>query len=266
MINKPDTFSRLKWRWLEQIMHDPRLSPWTRVVGYEIARHLNAKTGDAWPSQETIRKNLSIRNITQVKRAIAALRALLYLEIVHGERGESNRYIPRFDLLPAIAGSAGIKTGSEGGSGARRSGGATKDGGGLKSQSDSGCSASLTLEANSVEKGRKPKAEEDGLTENELVWLSVKNVLAALIGPDVCRSWFDGLRPVFIGLIEVVMVAPSRFIKNRIEERYAAALAQAWRCKISTIEHVRFTLDASKLDSTSAEDEAPASSQSSEKT
>jgi len=264
MMNKPESFSRLKWRWIEQIMHDPRLSHLTRVVGFEIARHLNAKTGDAWPSQETIRKNLRIKNISQVKRAIAALRALLYLQIVHGKRGASNRYIPRFDRLPAISDAATIKTGSEGGASARPGGGANEGMGWQKLQNKGGCRALLTLEDNSKEKARAPESETSALTADELIWLSVKNVLAGLVGLNLCRSWFDGLRPKFIGLVEVVMVAPSKFVKHRIEEQYAAVLAQAWRCKISTVEHVKLTLDASQLDSTPAKDEVPASSQSAE--
>ena len=73
-----DHFARLKWRWLDQLMHDHRLSPRSRCVGYEIARHLNAQSGDAWPSQETMRKNLGFKHKNQISRAVQDIRRLGY--------------------------------------------------------------------------------------------------------------------------------------------------------------------------------------------
>ena len=217
-------FNQLRGRWRDQIVHDARLTPRTRLVGYEIARHLNPATGDAWPSQETIRKNLGFKNISQVKRGITDLKSYGYIEIVFNSRSRSNRYVPRFNVID-------------------RGPGATIDSGenatrwGLNNSGDSGASAPQSSKGNLTE----PVAKSDSLavSPDDGRWLLVKNRLASVLGTGIVASWFEGLQLQRLTLTEVVMTAPSKFVKQYIENGYLGdRLLDAWRSQVPLIERV----------------------------
>jgi hypothetical protein len=72
-------YDRRKFGWLDRMMFDITLSPTARLVGFALYRHLNDVSGDAWPSQETIRRKLGIGNIRHRARSReGALQSRLY--------------------------------------------------------------------------------------------------------------------------------------------------------------------------------------------
>lgn len=109
-----DPFIRKKYEWLETVMHDGRLSPSARLVAYEIARHLNRVTGDAWPSQQTMARLLGL-GLRTVERAVGELegknrngtngQSKIYMVSMIDRRSKS--YIPCFDIIEIPAKMAG---------------------------------------------------------------------------------------------------------------------------------------------------------------
>jgi Helix-turn-helix domain len=91
---KKKEFYRQKARLRDAILHDQQLTPTARLVGYEIADHLNHKTGDAWPSQETLADRTGY-SVKTVQRATKRLEFWFTRKI----DGESYRYFPKFDQL-----------------------------------------------------------------------------------------------------------------------------------------------------------------------
>lgn len=104
-----DTFTRAKLRLQDRGMHDARLTPAARLVFYEILQHLNRVSGDAWPSEERIARNLGIE-VRTVRRAIhgdkkrqtLGLVGLGYITVEVD--GRSNTYRPVFDVDPKTPG------------------------------------------------------------------------------------------------------------------------------------------------------------------
>jgi hypothetical protein len=106
-----DAFTHAKLRLQDRGMHDARLTPAARLVFYEILYHLNRVSGDAWPSEERIARNLGIE-VRTVRRAIhgyetvrkgqtvkqPGLVELAYLTVEVD--GRSNTYRPVFELDP----------------------------------------------------------------------------------------------------------------------------------------------------------------------
>lgn len=90
-----DAFTRAKMRFLDRGMHDARATYGARMVLYEIVRHLNRVSGDAWPSQETIARNLGMRDTRTVIRAVQLWVRLGYF-VVEVD-GRSNTYRPIFE-------------------------------------------------------------------------------------------------------------------------------------------------------------------------
>jgi len=76
---------------LNQLKRDRDLSAF--VVAFEIAQHINHKSGEGYPSSTRIAKNLRLSHST-VLEAVERLEARGHLGIEHGMqgRGHSNRY------------------------------------------------------------------------------------------------------------------------------------------------------------------------------
>ncbi|MEY9182348.1 helix-turn-helix domain-containing protein [Bradyrhizobium sp. USDA 313] len=84
--------------WLAQVKADRGLSPVAFLVAYEIGQHFNARYGGAaWPSSQTIAKNIGVGKATVI-RAVRQLRERGHLTVEPGRaggppgRGHSNRY------------------------------------------------------------------------------------------------------------------------------------------------------------------------------
>lgn len=80
---------------IDRIRRDGRLTPSTRMIGAEIFRLVNFRSGDAWPSVEHLAEKLCLTDRT-IKRATAALKVAGYIEI--DKRGRCNRYRPVFEV------------------------------------------------------------------------------------------------------------------------------------------------------------------------
>ena len=91
--NANDIFTRDRLQVLSAIVRDHRLKPFAvRVATLLIVDYLNRKTGDAWPSHETIAKAIGATK-RGVKKALDELVAAGYVEVtVGGGRRLSNRY------------------------------------------------------------------------------------------------------------------------------------------------------------------------------
>jgi Helix-turn-helix domain len=94
-------FELLKWRLRDAILHDKRLTRAEQRIGYEIADHLNAMTGDAWPPQEHLAQRTGY-SVKTIERATKRLAGTVYSEGLWFTReidGRCYRYIPKFENL-----------------------------------------------------------------------------------------------------------------------------------------------------------------------
>jgi len=108
---------------------------------------------------------------------------------------------------------------------------------GLNNSGDSGASAPQSSKGNLTE----PVAKSDSLavSPDDGRWLLVKNRLASVLGTGIVASWFEGLQLQRLTLTEVVMTAPSKFVKQYIENGYLGdRLLDAWRSQVPLIERV----------------------------
>jgi hypothetical protein len=252
-----ENFARTKWRFLDTLMEDGRLSPRARCVGYEIVKHLNAVTFDAWPSQETIRKRLGFKHVTQVKRAVADLKAFGYFEVISDRTSRSNTYVPNFNILKSIVPSAvpgtpagTIKSESEGTcTGTNRDQKAAIDGtcagpqssqdktlketGDLPPPSSSPSDALHCVTSRYSGEPTEPVGRADGK------WQSIKNGLTIRLGASLMQSWFGRVQPAAITDREVVLLVPSDFVQGEIEARFMGALLDAARNCCPELDRVR---------------------------
>jgi len=96
-----DDFTRKKLDWLDAVRRDPALTTFTKCVAHELATFFNRKTGDAFPSHETIAKRL-YASPSGVKKAIRRLERAGYLDVSQGRgRTHTNHYRPRLKKGPS---------------------------------------------------------------------------------------------------------------------------------------------------------------------
>jgi len=87
------TFVKRKFAWLDQVQADAAITPHAFELAYVLAtRFLDRRTGEAWPSQETLARLLR-KSDRQVRRLIKELEAAGHLTITVSNRQHvSNRY------------------------------------------------------------------------------------------------------------------------------------------------------------------------------
>src|SRR5262245_43667024 len=89
-----DTFTRDKFRWLDQVATDVQVSPLAFRLAYIVASYVNRKSGDAWPCQDTLAKALGI-GARAVRKLATELVAHGHVQVtISRGRGNSNRYRP----------------------------------------------------------------------------------------------------------------------------------------------------------------------------
>ena len=83
------------------ILHDQHLTKAERLIGREIADHLNFKTGDAWPSREYLaaQTDFSVKTVERATRVLAGGTMDNGRWFRREIDGRGYRYIPRFDQL-----------------------------------------------------------------------------------------------------------------------------------------------------------------------
>lgn len=224
-----DIFTRRKFEWLQTVMHDGKLSASARLVCYEIARHLNKVSGDAWPSEETVARNLGI-TVRTVERAIAQLdgrpfdnlgRPTRVAYIATTLNGRSNNYIPNFSVIPDKLSGVPSPKPDKNDRNTRQFRQETPDKkGGL----------SLLSKPFQVTGSALPNLRNDVevVAHVEDRWPSVKRRLENRFGLDVAASWFEELTIESLSGDEVTLGAPTRFIAHRIKSEYLASIEREW--------------------------------------
>lgn len=91
-------FAKQKALLKDAILHDRRLTPSARLIGYEIADHLNFKTGNAWPSRQRLAE-LTFFSVKTVERETKMLADDQCGWFQRDIDGDSYCYTPRFDRL-----------------------------------------------------------------------------------------------------------------------------------------------------------------------
>jgi len=95
-VNGNGTASQQKFRLLDAVHNDRRLSRADVCVAYFIINLFNPDKGYAWPSQETLAE-LTGLNLRTVKRAVGRLVRFGIVTITfRGRPGRSNEYVPVF--------------------------------------------------------------------------------------------------------------------------------------------------------------------------
>jgi hypothetical protein len=90
-----DRVSRMRHRWFNRVMSDPRVSPAEKCFAYFVMDKLNCVTLDAWPSQPLMAQLLGRKSIKTVNRLASSLERHGYLRVSRDTRG-SCRYAPVF--------------------------------------------------------------------------------------------------------------------------------------------------------------------------
>ena len=89
-----DDFTRNQFRWLDQIACDPSITAAGFVLAYWISKHINRKSGDAWPAQDLLaaETRMTVRGVRGLSNQ---LEAAGHLQVIasHGP-GYSCRYWP----------------------------------------------------------------------------------------------------------------------------------------------------------------------------
>lgn len=67
-----DSFTKNKFKWLDQVGADASLTPLCFRVAYEIVVHLNRKTNDAWPGHELLARKCNC-SVSGVRKALDQL-------------------------------------------------------------------------------------------------------------------------------------------------------------------------------------------------
>jgi hypothetical protein len=103
-MNDGKEFARLKARLRDAILHDPRLTRAEQRVGYEIADHLNARSGDAWPPQDYLarRTGYSVKSVERATKRLAGTWQSEGLWFSREIDGRAYRYVPKFDQLDRV--------------------------------------------------------------------------------------------------------------------------------------------------------------------
>jgi Helix-turn-helix domain len=93
------TFTSRKLDWLDCLAHDSMVAPLAFEIGYCIMSHLNAKSGRAWVSDETL-ADKSGNSERTVRRARTQLRAAGW--ITWKRTSTANVYTPQFQKVNAM--------------------------------------------------------------------------------------------------------------------------------------------------------------------
>ena len=88
-----------KFAFLEAVACDPSLSLLDqRVSVLLICKYLNGKTGQAWPSAETLAEDLST-NERSVRRSLKRLSGKWWTKRTGGGRGQKSKYAPNWETV-----------------------------------------------------------------------------------------------------------------------------------------------------------------------
>lgn len=86
-----DRFTADKLAWLERVQDDPAVSAAAFSVAFAIARHLNRKTGEAWPGQATLGTMAGVGE-RQVRNLLKQLTEAGHIEVTAGGFQRPDRY------------------------------------------------------------------------------------------------------------------------------------------------------------------------------
>jgi hypothetical protein len=93
-VRAADQFTRRKLDWLDQVHADLRVSDIAFRLAYAISGYLNRNRGDAFPSQETLAREIG-REPRTIRNAAKLLVDCGHLAVTEGQgRGNTNLYRP----------------------------------------------------------------------------------------------------------------------------------------------------------------------------
>jgi len=70
-------------------------------------------------------------------------------------------------------------------------------------------------------------------------WNAVKERLERSLGKDIVISWFERVRVVEVTDDVITLAAPTRFIRNWIDQQYFEHLLAAWHAEIPIVQRIR---------------------------
>jgi hypothetical protein len=229
---------QLRMEWTDAMALDSNVTPIAFRVGCVIGSHINRRSGEAYPRQDTIARAAGCSERT-VWTAISLLESLGYLIVkrrefaprktdgrkVAGGRGVANTYLPAFERSQLAATSSGRKL-------AERCDLVWT----IRSQKKSrkvapGCDPTLT-----VPTGQNLVAG----SRHSLGCLGDR--LLKLLGQAVFTSWFSNVSIKEGNDQEVVLVADSEFRRKWLANNYSQAILECWRADRPKVERVTVEL------------------------
>jgi hypothetical protein len=89
-----DNFTRDRFKWLDQVLADPKVTTQAFAVAYVIAtRFLNRKTGSAWPAIATLAEHIH-KSTRRTQQAVTNLIDRRHLEHRRGGTGKDRKGVP----------------------------------------------------------------------------------------------------------------------------------------------------------------------------
>lgn len=249
MSKRPKTeaekaFDANKLELADRIRHDGRLSGSIRTIGAEICSLSNFATGYCWAGEKYLVEKLGVGERT-VKRAVAALKAAGYFEII--KVGRNNRYRPIFDAeqgsnWPLLETQQGPKLPLS-----REEGGQNSPEQGPKSPEDRGQKGpAISLE---ISLGISSRAEAGasgapgGAARAGNFDLGLPGVLLRKrIGDAKFASWLGKVAFVSLEDGELTLSAPTRSAASYIATNFTEVILECWRLERGGVDRLRMTV------------------------
>lgn len=75
-----------------------------------------------------------------------------------------------------------------------------------------------------------------GTTDPKIIWQDFQSCLENKLGKEVFDKWLSGLSLYSLADYEVIMSAPSKFLRDWVKREYFAAIKETWISKIPTLQ------------------------------
>lgn len=248
MTDAERAFAQKKLVVIDRIRRDGRLSASIRMIGAELFSLVNFRTGDAFASETYLAEKLCLHART-IKRAVSALKAAGYIEVV--KTGRNNRYRPIFEQ--AEKGTICPLSEREQGTNCPLSDadrGQLLPGKGTKSTANRGQKVPPISLDNSLgvsgARANEAVGAPDGADGSPISPSNSAPVglgkagerLRAWIGEGKFKSWFAEIAFVTAEDDRLTLTAPTRFVRDYVVAQFEPAILQAWQSQMPSLRHL----------------------------
>lgn len=221
-------FNKQKLELADRIRRDGALTGSIRTIGAELCSLANFKTGYAWASEKYLNEQLGVGERT-VKRAVAALKAAGYFEVI--KAGRNNRYRPVFQEQQGSIWPLSEKEQGPNWPLSHENRGQKGDQQGPKSTENRGqnvppISLRTSLGISSGAPARD--GEESAVAPDTPIERTIGSALRRRLGDDVFAAWLGKLTVASTAGGELVLIAPTKFIADRVRADFGELILESY--------------------------------------